>query len=137
MAGLVIPQRVRIASDMNTELFDMVVLVLLPIFLAFAGLGTDFTQLSGGAIPGIALFLVACIVAKWGGGLLAGKLAGLSSSDSNLLGILVNCRGLLPLVVALIGIEQGVISPAFQVGAVLMALVTTGMTGPLFDRFSR
>jgi len=52
------------------------------------------------------------------------------------LGILMNCRGLLVLVVALIAFQEGVISPQLQVGGVLMALVTTAMTGPLFDRFA-
>jgi hypothetical protein len=41
----------------------------------------------------------------------------------------------LVLVVALIGVQQGVITPVLQLGAVLMALITTAMTGPLFDRF--
>ncbi len=137
MAGLVIPERKGLVRDMTVELFDVVVVILLPVFLAFAGLGTDFTQLSGAAIPGIAVFIVACIVAKWGGGAVMGKAAGLSWGESNLLGILVNCRGLLPLVVALIGLTEGVISPAMQVGAVLMALITTAMTGPAFDRFNK
>lgn len=137
MAGLVIPERKGLVRDMTVELFDVVVVILLPIFLAFAGLGTDVTKLSLGALPGLVLFVVACVAAKWGGGALFGRLAGLTWSDSNLLGILVNCRGLLPLVVAIIGIDQGVISPVFQVTAVVMALVTTAMTGPAFDAFNK
>ena len=49
----------------------------------------------------------------------------------------MNCRGLLPLVVGLVGLQGQVISPVMNVAAVTMALITTAMTGPLFDRFNR
>ena len=82
------------------------------------------------------LFVAAAIVSKWLGGAVSARLGGLTWSEGNVLGILMNCRGLLVLVVALIGLNSGVISPQFQGVGVLMALVTTAMTGPLFDRFS-
>jgi hypothetical protein len=63
------------------------------------------------------------------------RAGGLSWAEGNVLGILMNCRGLLVLVVALVGFQAGVISGPMQIGGVLMALVTTVMTGPLFDRF--
>ena len=47
----------------------------------------------------------------------------------------MNCRGLLVLVVALAAFNEGVISAQLQVAGVLMALITTMMTGPLFDKF--
>lgn len=137
MAGLVLPVRQGLIRDMTVELFDTVAVILLPIFLAFAGLNADFTKLSVDAIPGLLVFVLACIVAKWGGAAALGKVAGLSGRDSNLLGILMNCRGLLPLVVGLVGLQGQVISPVMNVAAVTMALITTAMTGPLFDRFNR
>lgn len=81
------------------------------------------------------MVLVASVVAKWPAGAALARLGGLGWAQGNVLGILLNCRGLLPVVVALTGLQMGVISPVMQVGAVLMALVTTIMTGPLFDRF--
>ncbi len=137
MAGLVMPARQGLVRDMTTELFDTVVVFLLPIFLAFSGLNTDVTALSGAAVPGLAIFIVTAIVAKWGSGAVLGRLSGMSWSDSNLMGILMNCRGLLPLVVGLVGLQTGIITPAMNVVAVIMALVTTAMTGPVFDRFNR
>lgn len=137
MAGVAMPQRAGLIRDMTTELFDVVVTILLPIFLAFAGLNADFTQLSLAAVPGLAVFLLACVIAKWGGAFVIGRATGLSGSDANLLGVLMNCRGLLPLVVGLVGLNAEVISPTMNVAAVTMALITTGMTGPLFDRFNR
>lgn len=139
MAGLILPVRQGLVRDMVTELFDTVVIILLPVFLAFAGLNADFTLLFrnfGAAGLGLLIFLVACVVGKWGGGALLGKAAGLSWKESNLMGILMNCRGLLPLVVGLVGLQAEVISPIMNVAAVTMALITTAMTGPLFDRFN-
>jgi Kef-type K+ transport system membrane component KefB len=137
VAGLVLPSRDELFADMSARLSELTATVLLPIFLAFSGLGTDFTKLSVGALGGIALFLVAGIVAKWAGGAAFARLGGFSWAEGNVLGILMNCRGLLVLVVALVGVQAGVITPVMQLGAVLMALITTAMTGPLFDLFSR
>jgi Kef-type K+ transport system membrane component KefB len=135
VAGAVMPARALLFRQMTHHLSWVTISVLLPIFLAFSGLRTDFTTLGWAWLPGIALFLVAGIVAKWGGGLLAARAGGLTWAEGNVLGVLMNCRGLLVLVVALVAADQGIITPQMQVGGVLMALVTTAMTGPLFDRF--
>jgi Kef-type K+ transport system membrane component KefB len=135
VAGAVMPNREQVFSELSSRLSDMTASVLLPIFLAFSGLRTDFTSLGWSWIPGIVLFLVAGIVGKWGGGLLGARLGGLTWAEGNVLGVLMNCRGLLVLVVALAAFDAKVITPQMQVGAVLMALITTAMTGPLFDRF--
>ena len=134
VAGAVLPARRGLIRDMTATLFDLTAIVLLPVFLAFSGLNTDFTQLRPSALVGIGVLLVAAVAAKWGGGALCGRLAGLSWRDSNALGVLMNCRGLLVLVVGLIAVQQGVIAGPLQLGGVVMALVTTAMTGPLFDR---
>lgn len=133
LAGAVLPAREILRRDLSSRLSDLTTAILLPIFLAFSGLQTDFTRLGSSFLVGIVIFLVAGIVAKWGGGLVFGRLGGMSWPEANVIGILMNCRGLLVLVVGLIGVNQGVISPQMQVAGVLMALVTTAMTGPLFD----
>lgn len=140
MAGLILPVRQGLARDLTTELFDTVTIVLLPVFLAFAGLTADFGQFFanfGEVIVGFVIFMIACLLGKWGTGLVTGKAAGLPWRESNLLGILMNCRGLLPLVVGLVGLQTEVISPVMNVVGVSMALITTAMTGPLFDRFNK
>lgn len=135
VAGVVMPARERLVGELGTRLTDLTVTVLLPIFLAFSGLQTDFTKLGWDVVGGLALFIAVGIAAKWLGGLLFARLGGLSWAEGNVIGVLMNCRGLLVLVVALIAFNQGVISPQLQVGGVLMALITTAMTGPLIDRF--
>jgi Kef-type K+ transport system membrane component KefB len=136
LAGAVMPARHGLFREMASRLADLTAIILLPVFLAFSGLNTDFTQLRADHLPGIALFLVAGVAGKWLGSAAFARVAGMSWSEGNVLGILMNCRGLLVLVVALIGFNQGVLSAPMQVGGVVMALVTTMMTGPLFDRFA-
>ena len=136
MAGAVMPARALLFKDMSTRLSDLTSAILLPIFLAFSGLQTDFTKLKPEFWIGIAIFLVAGVVAKWAGGAVFARLGGLSWREGNVIGVLMNCRGLLILVVALIALNDAkVISPQMQIGGVLMALITTMMTGPLFDKF--
>ncbi len=133
MAGLVLPVRKPLFADMSARLGELTGTVLLPIFLAFSGLVTDFTRLTRASIGGLALILVVAIASKWAGGAVFARLGGLSWAEGNVIGVLMNCRGLLVLVVALVGISNNVITPVLQLGAVLIALITTTMTGPLFD----
>jgi Kef-type K+ transport system membrane component KefB len=135
VAGVVMPEREIMFSELRGRLAELTTTVLLPIFLAVSGFRTDFTTLGWAWLPGLALFVVAGIVAKWGAGAVSARLGGLSWAEGNVLGILMNCRGLLVLVVALSAVDARIITPQMQLGGVLMALVTTAMTGPLFDRY--
>ncbi|OWY60244.1 hypothetical protein B7486_70215, partial [cyanobacterium TDX16] len=133
LAGAVLPARASLFKEMAARLADITGTVLLPIFLAVSGLRTDFTKLSWSVLIPIVVFVVAAVVGKWAGSAVFARLGGLSWAEGNVIGILMNCRGLLVLVVALAALSAGVISPAMQVAGVVMALVTTMMTGPLFD----
>jgi len=80
----------------------------------------------------VAIVLVAT-AGKVAGGALAGRLAGLTWRFSAQLGVLMNTRGLMELIVLNIGLDLGVISPTLFTMMVIMAIVTTAMTGPLLD----
>ncbi len=135
MAGLVVPEpRPEMWRQLTSRIGDLTAIVLLPIFLAFSGLATDFTKLTAGAVPGIVVLLVAAVVGKLVGGAVFARMGGLSWAEGTVIGVLMNCRGLLVLVAALVAIQAGVITPLLQLGAVVVALVTTAMTGPLFDK---
>jgi Kef-type K+ transport system membrane component KefB len=135
LAGAILPAREGLFREMAARLGDLSTVALLPVFLAFSGLNTDFRALRPGDLPGLGLFLIAGIVGKWLGGAVAARLGGLSWAEGNVLGILLNCRGMLVLIAGLIAFQQGAISAQLQAGGVLMALVTTIMTVPLFDRY--
>lgn len=136
LGGIIIPApRKAFFLEASNRLTEVTTIVLLPVFLAFSGLNTDFTKLGISFVGGITLFLVAGVAAKWIGGAVGARLAGMTWAEGNVLGILMNCRGLLILVAALLALNSGVITGPMQVGAVLMALITTAMTGPLLDSF--
>ncbi len=137
LAGAVLPARKELFRDLSSHLAELTGTFLLPIFLAFSGLNTDFTTLGAAFVVGLSIVVVAGIAGKWLGAAVFARAGGLSWAEGNVLGVLMNCRGLLVLVVGLIGFQQGIISAQMQVAGVVMALVTTAMTGPLFDAFSR
>ena len=72
---------------------------------------------------------------KFGGTLIAGRLTGMRWRSAASLGILMNTRGLMELVVLNVGLDLNVISPTLYTMMVLMALVTTMATTPLLDVF--
>ena len=133
--GLSVPATRELADAVLERVKDMVVLVFLPVFFAVSGLVTDIRRVEVGVLPGIVLFLVLMIVGKWGPGYLAGRASGLPGAEANALGVLLSCGGLLVLVVGLIGLQLGVITPELQVTFVVGAIATLIMAGPLLDRF--
>lgn len=133
LVGLVLPSRPWLRAGLTRRLEDVTIVVLIPVLLTTSGLQTDVGALDASMLPAVCLFLVTAVLAKWGAGAAAARLAGMGWRDSHLIGALVNCRGLLPLVVAMVAVEHGIATPSLQVAAVAMALVTTAMTGPLCD----
>lgn len=130
--GVVIPREGGLAHGLRERLEDFVVVMLLPLFFAYSGLRTQIGLLNdagGWAIAGLLTLLA--VAGKFGGATLAARGTGQSWSDALSLGVLMNTRGLMELVVLNIGLDLGVISPRVFTMMVLMALVTTVMTSPL------
>jgi K+:H+ antiporter len=134
--GLAVPHIPGLAQGLIVRLEDLVVIVLIPVLLTVAGLQTDLREFSLADVGGLSVFLGAMIVSKWGVGAFAGRAVGLTWRESNAVGVLMNCRGLEILIVGLIGLQAGVITEQMMAVFVLGAIVTTLMTGPLFDRFA-
>jgi Kef-type K+ transport system membrane component KefB len=133
--GAAVPQIAGLGKAVIDRMLDFVVVFMIPIFLAVSGLQTDLRTLEVSMLPGILLFLAAMVVGKWAIGAGAGMTVGLSFRDANAIGVLMNCRGLMILVVALVGKQAGVITDAMQIAFVLGAIITTLMTGPLVSVF--
>jgi Kef-type K+ transport system membrane component KefB/nucleotide-binding universal stress UspA family protein len=130
--GTIIPKEGGLAEALAEKLEDVTVVLLLPLFFAYSGLRTQIGLLSGGsdwAICGI-IILLACL-GKFGGSTVAARLTGLRWREAGALGILMNTRGLMELIVLNLGLDLGVISPKLFTMMVIMALVTTFMTTPL------
>jgi Kef-type K+ transport system membrane component KefB len=132
LLGAVVPHDSRIAREFTAMLKDPVTILLLPAFFAYTGLRTQIRLVSGwenwlwcGAI------IVVATLGKFGGTLLAARLTGYGWRDAAALGILMNTRGLMELIVLNLGLDLGVICPTLFAMMVLMALATTIATAPV------
>lgn len=113
---------------------DFVTIVLLPAFFASTGMRTQIDLVSGFYQWMVcALIIILATAGKFGGTLVAGRLTGLGWRQASSLGILMNTRGLMELIVLTVGLDLGIISPTLFAMLVIMALVTTLATTPLLQ----
>jgi Kef-type K+ transport system membrane component KefB len=130
--GLIMPRRADLTHDVTRRVEDFVVTVLLPLFFVVTGLRVRVGLLDRPALWLLTLvLLVVAIAGKWIGALAAARLTGFSFRESSAIAALMNTRGLTELIVLNIGLELGVVSPALFTSLVIVALVTTFMTGPV------
>lgn len=132
LMGAMMPKGTKFVRAMNEKLEDYTVVFMLPIFFAYTGLRTQIGLIDNSELWLMTLLIigVACL-GKFGGSALAGRACGLSWSEASTVGILMNTRGLMELVILNIGLQEGVITPAVFAMMVIMALVTTAMTTPI------
>jgi Kef-type K+ transport system membrane component KefB len=138
LLGAITPHDSRVAKDLTDRIEDLVRIMFLPAFFAFTGMRTQFNLLStqeDWILCGI-IILVATI-GKFGGTLVAARLSGLGWRDSSALGILMNTRGLVELIVLNLGFDLKIITARLFTMLVIMALVTTFMTSPILHFITR
>jgi Kef-type K+ transport system membrane component KefB len=134
VVGSAIP-RGAIHQGVIEKIQPLTVALLLPLFFTYSGLNTQMNLLNSWEYVGIALaILVAAILGKGVACSLGAKLAGLSSRDALGIGVLMNARGLMELIIINKGLERGIIGKELFACFVIMAIVTTLMASPLFDR---
>ena len=136
--SIIMPANVNFKQNLTVKIEDLSVMILLPIFFAFTGLRTQIGLLNEGNLwitCGI-VFLTA-VIGKIGGSTLSARFVGQTWKDSISLGVLMNTRGLIELVVLNIGYDLGILSPEIFTIMVLMALATTFMTGPLLNLINK
>jgi len=119
------------------RLRDFVYVFFVPIFFMYTGLRTDIGVMSGPLLWQLCgLVVLVAIAAKAGGCALAARWSGLSWRDSALVGIFMNTRGLMELIVLNVGYDLGVIPKSMFFILTIMAVVTTYMTAPLLRRLT-
>ena len=134
LAGIAMPAHRQFRLHLEERLENFSSAFLLPLFFAFTGLRTQIGLLDDWKGWLVCLGLIAlATLGKLGGSLLAARFTGMSWNDSFRLGALMNTRGLVELIVLNIGLDLGILSPRVFAMMVLMALVTTFMTGPLLS----
>lgn len=132
LAGVIMPRHREFTHEIWQRLESLTVVLLLPLYFAFTGLRSSFLLIVGQGMWGYFLVIFAlAVVGKFGGSLAAAKVSGLSWREAAAVGVLMNTRGLVELIILNVGLDLGVLSPALFSVMVLMALVTTFMTSPL------
>jgi Kef-type K+ transport system membrane component KefB len=134
MAGAIMPDITKFRAIFIEKVEDVSVILLLPLFFVFTGLRTQIGLINDPYLWKLtgAIILVA-VIGKFFGSALAAKFVGQSWQDSLTIGALMNTRGLMELVVLNIGYDLGVLTSEVFTMMVIMALVTTMMTGPALD----
>ena len=134
MAGLVLPRNGRGIADAIHRIESLSLALLLPLFFALTGLRTRIDLLTDKSMWGYAVAILAtAVVGKFVGTAFTAKATGTNWKDSFALGVLMNTRGLVELVILNAGLDLGILSPALFTMMVLMALVTTFMTTPILN----
>ncbi|MFE3031352.1 cation:proton antiporter [Streptomyces canus] len=133
--GAAIPRgRIEAQAPEVAERIEQTSLFLLPVFFTVTGLSVDLGGLGGhGVIMTVTVVLVAC-AGKFAGATASARLSGASGPEAMTLGVLLNARGLTELVILNVGLGLRVVDSRLFSAMVVMALVTTFMTGPLLQR---
>lgn len=138
IAGVVMPQNADFKRIMTEKIEDVALVLLLPLFFVFTGLRTQIGLLNDTHLGLVCLLVIGvAILGKLGGSAVAARFVGQSWKDSLAIGILMNTRGLMELVVLNIAYDVGVLNDEMFTILVLMALVTTLMTGPALNLVER
>jgi Kef-type K+ transport system membrane component KefB len=135
LAGVILPSDVQFTSKLHS-LDQMNSMLFLPLYFVLSGLRTQVGLIQTPSLWLICLlvFAVACL-GKIFGGALAARVQGESWREACCIGILMNTRGLVELIVLNIGLELGVLSPTMFTMLVIMAIITTMMASPLLPLF--
>lgn len=134
LTGAIMPDITKIRNIIIEKVEDVALILLLPLFFVFTGLRTQIGLINDPYLWKITGFIIlVAVVGKFFGSALAAKFVGQNWRDSLTIGALMNTRGLMELVVLNIGYDLGVLSSEVFTMMVIMALVTTFMTGPAID----
>ena len=134
MAGAIMPENTKFRNIIIEKVEDLSVIVLLPLFFVFTGLRTKIGLIDSPEMWKITgIVIVVAVVGKFLGSALAARFVGQNWRDSLTIGALMNTRGLMELIVLNIGKDLGVLDDRIFAILVIMALVTTFMTGPALD----
>lgn len=132
--GTAIP-RGPMAVQTISRIQPLTVALLLPLFFAYSGLNTKIGLLNSSWLWLLCgLVLLAAIAGKAGGCWLAARLTGLPNREALGIATLMNARGLMELIIINVGLERGIISESLFAMLVIMAIFTTLIASPIFDR---
>lgn len=133
LLGVAMP-RGLLTQEIRRQVEPITTALLVPLFFTFSGLNTQLTIVNSIGLIGVTVvILLASILAKGGACWAAARLTGQDNPTALAVGTLMNARGLMELIIINIGLQRGIIGPALFSMLVLMAIITTLMTSPLFE----
>lgn len=128
------PDEISFREELSTKIKDFTSVILLPLFFTFTGIRMQLGLLAEGHSWLICCVIIGiAILGKLIGTAVAARGVGISWPESFSLGILMNTRGLMELIVLNIGYDLGILPPEIFTMLVIMAIVTTVMTSPLLS----
>jgi len=132
--GAAMPRGV-VVRDLIGRIQPLTVALLLPLFFTYSGLNTKIGLLNSGFLWLMCgAVLVAAVVGKGVACWVAARATGVPNREALGIGTLMNARGLMELIIINIGLQRGIISEGLFATLVIMAVVTTLMASPLFER---
>jgi Kef-type K+ transport system membrane component KefB len=138
ISGVILFDEERFRVALTTRLRDFTFAFFLPIFFTYTGLRTNVGSMDSSTLWLLCgLVLLAASIGKFGGCALAARWSGLSWRNACSVGVMMNTRGLMELIVVNLGYELGVIPQSVFFMLVFMAVVTTYITTPLLRRTMR
>lgn len=132
--GAAMPRGI-VARDLTSRIQPLTVALLLPLFFTYSGLNTKITLLNTGFLWLMCgAVLVAAVLGKGVACWIAARATGIANREALGIGTLMNARGLMELIIINIGLQRGIISEGLFATLVIMAVITTLMASPLFER---
>ncbi|MDP1682550.1 MAG: cation:proton antiporter [Burkholderiales bacterium] len=136
MMGVLLHDEHAFVATWRKRISPFVMVFFLPIFFTYTGLRTNIGSLDSASAWGWCVLIVAlATLGKFGGAYLAARIAGLSHNESKILGVMMNTRALMELIVINVGFDLGVISQQMFTILVIMAIFSTVITSPLLRRW--
>jgi Kef-type K+ transport system membrane component KefB len=131
--GVVMPHEdaTALRDEILQRLEQISVLVLLPLYFVVSGLSINLSTIELSGLEELGAILAVAIIGKFVSVYLSAQLAGVSGRDAGIIATLMNCRGLTELVILGVGLQLHILDKPLYSLMVVMALVTTIMTGPL------
>ena len=134
--GVLLHDEHAFVKSWRARISPFVMVFFLPIFFTYTGLRTNIGSLDSASTWGwCALIVFLATLGKFGGAYIAARMSGLSPMESKILGIMMNTRALMELIVINVGYDLGVISQQMFTILVLMAIFSTVITSPLLRRW--
>jgi Kef-type K+ transport system membrane component KefB len=136
MMGVILHDEHELVAAWKERIGQFVLVFFLPIFFTYTGLRTNIGGLDSLALWGwCGLTLLLATIGKFGGAYVAARWSGLDHNEASVLGILMNTRALMELIIINVGLDLGVISQNMFTMLVIMAIISTVVTTPGLHRW--